>query len=85
MIKINDNYSVTSDRYQWVLTEYRKGHDKDGNDKTHTKQTYHRTLEQVAKYVCEQSIKPCESFVDMMNTYRSTGETIAKLLSGAAR
>ena len=49
--KVSDNYSIRKDRYQWVLVEHYLAEDKDGNPKEATRDSYHSTLEQVAKYL----------------------------------
>lgn len=49
--KISDNYSIRKDRYQWILIEHYLTEGKDGNAKELTRDTYHSTLEQVAKYL----------------------------------
>jgi len=49
--KISENYSIRKDRYQWILIEHYLGKDKDDNPKELTRDSYHSTLEQVAKYL----------------------------------
>ena len=49
--KISDNYSIRKDRYQWILIEHYLTEGKDKNAKELTRDTYHSTLEQVAKHL----------------------------------
>lgn len=41
MIKINDRYELERDKYQWILTEWVDGFDKDKKPKRSERKTYH--------------------------------------------
>lgn len=48
---ISENYSLSRDRWNWILTEHYTSEDKDGKDKESTRKSYHSSLGQVANYV----------------------------------
>jgi hypothetical protein len=70
MIKISENFSIESDRYCFILHHFYDGKNKKGEVKRQSKQTYHRTLEQVSFYMLHQAAKEAETItgiVDIMN------------------
>lgn len=48
-IEIGDRYRLKRDKYQWILTRLRHGENKKGEPVVTTSNTYHATLDQVAK------------------------------------
>lgn len=57
---ISENYSLSRDRWNWILTEHYTSKDKDDNDKENTRKSYHASLQQVANYVMNNG-----DFVDL--------------------
>ena len=58
IINISDNFSLSSDKYQWILHEH-----KEGCKTPYT--TFHGKLGQVAGEVIERSLKGCESLEEI--------------------
>jgi len=48
---ISENYALSKDRVQWILTELYKAKDKNDNEVIRTRNSYHSTLRQVANYL----------------------------------
>lgn len=54
--QIADNYTISKDRYQWILTEHYEAADKDGAPKTLTRDSYHSNLNQVSTYLINNNV-----------------------------
>jgi len=61
MIKINDQFSVERDKYQWLLHETKDGMSKLGEPIKVTRTTYHAKLKQCCNEVSERMMGECES------------------------
>ena len=66
MIKINDEFSMDRDKYQWILYQSYLGKDRDGNPKTHTRETYYSKLDQIAGAIIDKSAKRCETIEELV-------------------
>jgi len=83
MIKLTENYSLDYDRYQFILINHYDGKDKKGEVKKQQKQTYHGTLEQVAKQILNQSVKEAKDICEMSDKLLSVAKEIAENLSSS--
>ena len=81
-IKINDEYSIRSDRWNWVLLQHYIGKDKKGNEIPATKETFHRDLDAVARYVVNEGLKNAESFVEMASMAELASQNVRSFLEG---
>lgn len=80
MIKINEQFTIDSDKYCWHLIETYEGKDKAGNIKPQSKTSYHRNLPQVCKEIINREIKGCESLEAVIKCYeQSTQKLIDEL------
>ena len=61
MIKINDQFSVERDKYQWLLHDTKDGISKKGEPIKVTRTTYHPKLEQCCSKISERMMGECES------------------------
>lgn len=52
-MKIGPDFEITRDRFQWIVTQWVAGQDKDGNPKRHARESYHATLLQACQRVLE--------------------------------
>ncbi len=84
-MKLNDKYTVTSDKYQWILTETYEGKSKDGDAKAQTRQTYHGTLEQVLNVILDRESKGCETIECLKQTIVDTQSTLALMVKDIQR
>lgn len=50
-MKIGPDYEITTDPYNWIVTEWVAGTDKDGNPKRQAKRSYHASLHQACERV----------------------------------
>ena len=76
MIQINDRWSVYRDKYQWVLIETYTGKDKDGNTKTHTRETYHPWLGMAMRWAAECDCEGADSFKSIEEAYEAISEAV---------
>ena len=71
MIKLDENYTIDSDNYNWIL-RYEKtyeGKDKDGNPKeqTSTNETFHGSLKQCILEYINETGKWCDSLIAILD------------------
>lgn len=74
-MKLSERYELTKDKYQWILTEWTDGEDKDGNPKRKSNNSYHSTLQQVASYVVDNDV------VEFLDDYISKSNAIKDEIS----
>lgn len=59
MIKINDSFSISKYTYGWELHHTTPSTDKDGNESTSTRTTYHPNIKRVLMAVIDRSSGEC--------------------------
>ena len=67
MIKVTDNFSISGDANQFIVTESYQAKDKNGADKTNTRNTYHPSLEQSLRYIRKQECKTCTTVEELLS------------------
>ena len=67
MIRLSKEWELKSDKYQWILYNIKPGKSKKGEDIEVKKETFHRNLDQVSRYIVQQSGVGCESFQKCSN------------------
>ena len=70
-------YTTHKDRYQWVLTEHYAGLDKDGNEKQHSRETYHSNIEQVCRTILNNEAGACEDATQIIELFSHAVERLA--------
>ena len=65
MIKIDDTWSISSDRYNFIVVETYTGKKKDGTPKKQTHKTFHPNLEQCLNYIRRQDCKNAETVEEL--------------------
>lgn len=75
-------FEITSDKYQWILSEEYVGVDKDGNPKFHTRETYHGTLEQVCNTIVQREAKFAGDLAEVIEIISRTAAIIAEACNG---
>ena len=76
MIKINDEFSMDRDKYQWILHQTYMGRNKiTGEPKPQSRQTYYSRIDQIAKAIIDKSLKRCDTAEDILS-YLSSAEAI---------
>lgn len=79
-MKISEDYEVSRDKYQWILTEWYDGKNKDGDLKRKSRQTYHGSLRQVASQIVDSVDIDClDAYIERAE--RIKGEIAASLES----
>lgn len=73
-IKVNDNYRIESDRYNFILIEIYEGQDKDGNPKTQEREQYFPTIEQCLRRVRQNEIKACFDIDEVLAVLKKSYE-----------
>lgn len=71
-IKLNDNWSYTTDPTQFILTEKFIGKGKDGKPKDRFRTTFHSNLEQCLNKIVKESLREC-------NTIKEINEVVTTL------
>jgi len=66
-IKINNQFSITGDSYNWVVQEWYDGKDKNGNHKRQHKDSYYSSLSHALKIISEKSLLGCESAEEILD------------------
>ena len=67
MMKINDDFEMKRDNYQWILTHWKDGIKPKTKEPTRTPRiTYHATIEQVASVIVERTAGECGSLQEIV-------------------
>jgi len=74
MIKFNDTYSMSRDKYGWTL------HQKIEGQKNPYK-TYHPNLKQICDWIIDREAGKCESLDELKAMLKEASEGILKLMS----
>jgi len=80
MIKLEDRFGLTKDKYQWILTHFYVGKDRKGNDKEQSKDTYHGNLDQVSNYILNTLSEKCETLEELKELYTVQSQKLRDLL-----
>lgn len=79
MITINDNFHITTDRYNWIVNE-KKGY-KAGASEPRFKQTFHGNLHQAIDHIIDTQAKDCESLEEVKEMLKRTVNQIEMKLT----
>ena len=88
MIELSEEWKLRSDKNQWILEHHYLGFNKKTNEVVAaTDQNYHRTLEQVAKYLLNQDAKEAETVQGIYDRIEALANDISNNLTaiGVAR
>lgn len=80
MIRLNKEWGLKSDKYQWILYNIKPGKSKKGEDIEVKKETFHRNLDQVSRKIVQQSGVGCESLDGLILAYQKCSNDLAKTL-----
>jgi len=64
-MKIDEKYSVSTDKYNWIITETYLGKDKDGNDKSHTRDHFFPRLSWCVNWLINNNCKQAETLEEI--------------------
>jgi len=67
MIIVNGKYQIKKDKYNWILSEAYIGVDRQGNDKTQYKASYHATIKQVCNAIIDRELSDCDSIQEVLS------------------
>jgi hypothetical protein len=56
-MRIDDKYSLSTDRYNWIITETYTGKDKDGSPKEQTRDHFFPSLSSCVNWLIENNCK----------------------------
>ena len=69
IIKINDDFEMYRDKYQWILMHWTDGVGKKGENKGKTirvkSESYHGSIEQTCRVILDREIGKCETLADI--------------------
>ena len=79
VIPINDQYRITSDRYQWMIQEKRN---RSGKDEEWQSTSYFPTLERAVKELGEQMVRlsGAESIEELIKARENVTTTLSRAL-----
>jgi len=84
MIKFNDRFEFEKDKHQWTLSDWHDTKDKKtGESKRVVNKSFHGSLRQVMRTICDREAGACESLqeiIDLMDTKEWTMLAIAESL-----
>lgn len=80
-MKIDEKYSVTTDRYNWIVTETYTGKDKDGNDKPHQRDHFFPNLGSCVSWLIQNECSKKDSLADIKKELERA-ERICKAVLG---
>lgn len=76
MIQLSEDYKVERDQRCWILYTATQGRDRHGNPKTHWRETYHGTLEQVANKIADSA---CEARASVQEIKEAVEQAAARI------
>jgi hypothetical protein len=79
MIKIDGKYSISRDRYNWILHTTTKGVDEAGNDKEKVKKTFHASFPQVCRAILEREAGHCQTVEELKRLFEHAVEKFEHL------
>lgn len=71
-------FTITSDKFQWILTEAYDGKDREGNAKIQTRENYYATLEQCCMAIVQREAKLVDDVAGVINAITAAAEQIAE-------
>ena len=76
MIKVNDDFEIRTDPYNWILDEWFDGKDKEGNLRRQKRTTFHANLEQICGVIIDRSASKCESLDEIIHLLKNCIEVL---------
>ena len=80
MIKINDEFSFSTDPHNWILHHTYMGEDRKGNPKRQTKETYHPNLEKLCDAILDKACMEAPSIEEIKEAMYRTKTDIKRML-----
>jgi hypothetical protein len=77
IIKLNDQFEIHRDSYNWILVEWRDGFNKDGEPTITGKNSYHPNLKMISRYLLDEQAKDCESLQEIIDLFDNAVERLA--------
>jgi len=65
IIFCNGDFTAERDKFQWILTEWYDGKDREGNTKRQSRESYYATLAQVCGEIIDRSAAKCDGIEDL--------------------
>ena len=78
-------FEISNDKYQWILTEYYDGRDKNGNPKMQSRENYFGTLEQVCLEIVNRDSKLADDVAGMIEAMSESARRISEACAGIRR
>jgi hypothetical protein len=80
-IKIDERYSVSTDQYNWVITETYKGKDGNGNPKDHTRDHFFPRLSWCIYWLLQNNCKDVDSLEGIQKELATAEMVCLKVLN----
>ena len=82
MIKINESFEIEKDSNCWILTQYYVGKNKEGREKTHSRQSYYTSLLQCCSAIIDRAAGvACSEARNIIQEIRKTKHDIFMALN----
>jgi len=81
MIKIDDKFSIKRDKRQWILIQHYPGKDKYGNAKTHQRESYHGSIDQISNHILNVLGERCEKLEELEYLYSMQTRKLSDLIT----
>ena len=83
-MKLNDQFELTRDKWNWILTELVRTKKKNGTHGWSKKYTYHANLDQVAKHILHVYSIDVPSLNELINVCNAAAKDISDSLKQSA-
>lgn len=85
-IKINDNFEITSDKYQWILTQWSDGIGKKGENKGKPirvkRESYYGRVDQACNEIVNREAKNCETLAELSHLFKNAVAELTGYVEG---
>ena len=80
-MKIDEKYSVSTDKYNWIITEIYMGKDKGGNDKEQTRDHFFPSLSWCVNWLINNNCKEAKTLQEIKLELKKAQDICKEVLS----
>lgn len=85
-VKINDDYDIKRDKFQWILTHWTDGVGKAGDNKGKPirvkRESFHASVTQICREILDRELGNCETVADMRNLLENAVSELTGYVEG---
>ena len=79
---LDNRYSLSSDRFNWIVTESYEGRDKDGNSKVQTREHFFSCLHSCVNWLLRNNCKDVDSLKEIVEELQKARDVCEAVLGG---